>query len=750
MRNRATSWLFVCLTTSGLGSIPIAAAAEIDGAKIYQNTCAACHGEKGEGTDVYKSPLIGDLSVSELAAYISKTMPEGSPEDCVGDDAQAVAQYIHDAFYSPIAQARNRPARIELSRLTVRQYRQALADLIGGFRPPASWDRQRGLQGEYFTTRQFQRNRRAFERVDPVVNFDFGEGSPDEKIKPAEFAIRWNGSVIAPKSGEYQIILHSTNAVRLWLNDPEKALIDARVRSGNSTEYKATISLLGGRAHFLRLELFKHKDDVTSVRLEWTPPSGVAEVIPTHCLTPRHVPELFVSTTPFPPDDSSMGFERGISISNEWERATTYGALEAAGYVDEHLNRLAGGSEAEKLRAFCLQFVERAFRKPLTEAEREFYIDRQFQAAEHPQEAVKRVVLLTLKSPRFLYLEPGRGEFDDFAVASWLSFGLWDSLPDRALLEQARAGKLRTPEEIAAQASRMADDHRTRYKLREFVRQWLNLDHIHDLSKDPERFPGFDRVLAADLETSLELFLEDLLYAEHSDFRRLMLTEETYLNDRLAKFYEAALNGDGEFELVKWQPEHRAGVLSHPYLLAGFAYREASSPIHRGVLLTRNILGRMLKPPPIAVAPLAVDLHPDLTTRERVILQTNSDECMRCHKTINDLGFALENFDAVGRYRTEEHSKPINAEGIYVPREGDAVRFNGVKELAQFLATSEEVHASFAERLFQYLTKQPVRAIGEDFLAGMCDNFRANEFDIRRLAAFAIADSASRMRNAQP
>lgn len=187
-------------------------------------------------------------------------------------------------------------------------------------------------------------------------------------------------------------------------------------------------------------------------------------------------------------------------------------------------------------------------------------------------------------------------------------------------------------------------------------------------------------------------------------------------------------------------------MLSHPLLLAGLSYRDASSPIHRGVMLTRNVLGRMLKPPPVAVAPLAVDLHPNLTTRERVIKQTGSAECMLCHKTINDLGFALEHFDAVGRFRDKEYDKPINAQGSYTTRDGRSTQFNGVKELAAYLAGSEEVHAAFAERLFRYATKQSVQAIGDDFLSEMCDNFRNENFDIKKLAVYAVADSAMRMR----
>jgi hypothetical protein len=183
-------------------------------------------------------------------------------------------------------------------------------------------------------------------------------------------------------------------------------------------------------------------------------------------------------------------------------------------------------------------------------------------------------------------------------------------------------------------------------------------------------------------------------------------------------------------------------VLTHPYLLATFAHASTSSPIHRGVFISRNLLGRALKPPPEAMTPLSPELHPDLTTRERVALQTQSESCMVCHATINPLGFTLENFDAVGRYRAEEKGKPIDASGAYQARSGEMEKFNGIHELAQFLADSDETHTAFVEQLFHYLVKQPVLAYGPDRLAKLDESFKANQFNMKKLAAEIVAETA--------
>jgi hypothetical protein len=176
--------------------------------------------------------------------------------------------------------------------------------------------------------------------------------------------------------------------------------------------------------------------------------------------------------------------------------------------------------------------------------------------------------------------------------------------------------------------------------------------------------------------------------------------------------------------------------------MASFAYTSTSSPIHRGVFVARSVLGRSLRPPPDAFTPLAPDLHPDLTTRDRVALQTSPESCMSCHSMINPLGFALESFDAVGRLRAEEKGKPIDATGWYQPPTGDSVEFSGVRDLAAFLVGSEETHAAFTQQLFQHMVKQPIHAFGPERLSELQKSFEANNFHIRKLVVEIVSVSA--------
>jgi hypothetical protein len=770
-----THRILATVVAAALAPAIVRAQSVTTGDHIFSTRCARCHGAHGEGTEVNPTRLAGDLSVTQLAGVIAETMPEDDPGTVTADEALAVASYIHDAFYSPIAQARNKPARIELARLTVRQYRHSVADLIGSFDDRAWWGDERGLRGEYFSSREPKGgdDETKAERADAAVDFDFGTTTPLPELEdPRQFSIRWRGSLLAPETGRYEFIVRTEHAARLWVNNDrdEAATIDAWVKSGDETEYSAVVSLIGGRIYPIRLEFSKAKlgvDDSdekkdeelpppvpASIELAWRRPGSVDEVIPSRFLSTAGSPPQFVSTAPFPPDDRSYGWERGVAVSQAWDEATTSAAIEAAAYIAEHVDRLAGTSKDAndrplKLREFCMLLAERAFRQPLNASQRQLYIERQFDEADNEDDALRRCALLVLKSPRFLFREVDDAA-DQHDVAARMAFALWNSLPDDELLDAARGDRLSTPEQVREHAWRMIGDMRSRSKLREFLLTWLHLDAGADLSKDPQAFPDFDARTIADARSSLELLLDDVLSSEAADFRRLLLADEVLVNDALARFYvgddstdeDAADVNASEYRPVKLDDGQRAGVLTHPYVMARFAYSSESSPIHRGVFLARGVLGRTLRPPPDAFVPLAPDLHPDLTTRERVTLQTQPGECMACHQIINPLGFALEQFDAVGRFRETERGKPVNAAASYQAPSGETVEITGARELAEYLAASPDCHAAFVEQLFHHLVQQPVAAYGPQTLENLTQRFVDGNFNIRQLAVEIVVATA--------
>ena len=197
--------------------------------------------------------------------------------------------------------------------------------------------------------------------------------------------------------------------------------------------------------------------------------------------------------------------------------------------------------------------------------------------------------------------------------------------------------------------------------------------------------------------------------------------------------YGANLPVDAPFQPIELDAGTRSGVLTQPYLLSRFAYLDSSSPIHRGVLIERNLLGRTLSPPPANFAPLAASTHPGMTTRERVSLQTKPTFCNNCHGIINPLGFTLEKYDAIGKLRDSDNGKPVNSTGVYRNRTGALVRFSGAKDLAKYLAEGEDSHHAFVEKLFLNVAKQPPRAFGPKNLENLEQGFVKNQYSIRSL-----------------
>jgi hypothetical protein len=193
---------------------------------------------------------------------------------------------------------------------------------------------------------------------------------------------------------------------------------------------------------------------------------------------------------------------------------------------------------------------------------------------------------------------------------------------------------------------------------------------------------------------------------------------------------------------VEFDPNQRVGVLTHPYLLSAFAYYKSSSPIHRGVFLTRNIIGRGLKPPPAAIQFMDGRFDPKLTMREKVTELTSPAACMGCHSVINPLGFSLEHFDGVGRYRTVDNEKPVDAESDFMTPDGDTIRLKGAREVAEYAASSVEAHRGFVRQMFQHLVKQPVAAYGADRLDRLRESFAKSDFNIQKLAAEIVTVSA--------
>ncbi len=747
---------FVCLFAFGSFAIPARGddrAAEIaHGQTIYAASCVSCHGDLGQGVKgAHEAALVGDLSINELVKVISETMPEDKPGSCVGDDAKAVSRYVFETFYGEAAQAKLVKPRAALARLTTNQYRQSLSDLFAHFMWTPTMKPERGLSANYFDNPGWKNDKKKLTRTDPNIDVDYGQEAPIEGVDKTKFAVYWSGALLAPVTGTYKITARGEGSFIVKFIDEEAKFFDNHVSSGEMAEHSASVDLVGGRLYPISVDLIKRERKTgnvdVSMKLLWTPPKGVEEPIPQRFLVPIDTPTTFAPQTPMPPDDRSAGYERGSTISREWHEATTRGALEFADaavaklwprYLKEAQKKDSAKPQPEILKAFCRDLVTQAFRRPIDDATAQLFIDDAINGAPDDDEAIRRVVLLTLKSPRFLYPAID-GEADPASRrVTRLALTLWDSIPTAKLQQLAGEGKLNDEASIRDRARTMLDDPRAKAKVLSGLHEWLDLARWDELTKNSELYPGFDANLVADLRASLDLFLEEVVWGETSDFRQLIQADWGFTSDRIAAFYGDPWKptGDavtGRFFRTNSDPAVRAGVITHPFLMSALAYGDTSSPIFRGVFLLRHVLGRTIRVPKEAFTPFSPDLHPGLTTRERVALQTGEATCQGCHAKINGVGFALEGFDAVGRVRTEERSKPIDASGIYIDRGGAEIRFTHSADLVKYLATSDDVVQAFINRLFLHMVKHPIGAYGENRMEQLKTRFRESGYHIREL-----------------
>ncbi|MEM1225753.1 MAG: DUF1588 domain-containing protein [Planctomycetota bacterium] len=726
------------------------------GRQIYVRQCAQCHGTQGGGNDqFYPDPLIGDASIGELIEIIDDTMPEEDPEDCVGDDASAVAAYIHHAFYSEAARLRNRPPRQSLQRLTGAQLRQSLMDIYGRFAGTAStrWEvirSQRGLKAFYEDGDRSKKDKQKMERIDPTIDFDFGLEGPGNGISGDQFRARWRGSLRVPETGRYQIVVRSRSSFVMTLGHDARELINNHVQSAGLVEFRRTRFLTSGRRYPIEIELHQRKRktgaEPSDISLAWVRPGGVEEIVPACMLSPASVPDVLELNTVMPPDDNSYGFERGIRVDAAWDDAVTTAAIELANdlideawplYARRFRNKQA--SREEKLRQFIIDLVAHAFRCGAESTEVVSLAERALAYSDDEMDVIKLATLAAIKSPRFLYPTLDSDRPTSQRVANRLALILHDSLPtDRALLQAVDRDDLTNPNKLRVLASRLVDDARTRAKFGQWMRQWLGIEGEADLTKNANRYRGFDDAVVSDLRHSLDTFIDETVWSDASDYRQLMTADWMHTSQRLADYYGEAWDradqgSSGWMTASVRDPSVHVGVLTHPLVLSNLAYFDTSSPIHRGVFLIRRVMGRTLRPPNEAFTPLSPDLHPDLTTRGRVELQTGSEGCQICHAKINPLGFALENYDASGRFRLFDRGHPIDASGTYQDRLGNIHRFEAARGLAEYVIQSPDAYTAFVRSLFQYFVKQPVASFGPDQLQTLTEGFRKSGFNIRDL-----------------
>jgi Protein of unknown function (DUF1592)/Protein of unknown function (DUF1588)/Protein of unknown function (DUF1585)/Protein of unknown function (DUF1587)/Protein of unknown function (DUF1595) len=358
-------------------------------------------------------------------------------------------------------------------------------------------------------------------------------------------------------------------------------------------------------------------------------------------------------------------------------------------------------------------FADRAFRRPATHDELTRLLNIVLSAekdGELPEAALQLALRAVLVSPQFLFLqlEPDRGAgsgsnpipIHDFDLATRLSYFLWSSMPDDQLYRVAALGSLRHRENLRQQVKRMLRDQKARALAENFGSQWLETRKLKEFTPDPALFPDFDEALRAAIVAETELFFDSIRDKDRSVLD-LLDADYTFVNERLARHYGiAGVSGDW-FRRVSLAGTPRGGVLTQASVLAATSNPNRTSPVKRGKWILENILGSPPSPPPSGVEALKQRKeHGGFDTiRQQMERHRTDPACAACHRSMDPLGFGLENFNAIGGWRTSDEGKPIDSSGELAGGRS----FHGPTELKAALLSRRDAFARcFAEKMLTY------------------------------------------------
>ena len=468
---------------------------------------------------------------------------------------------------------------------------------------------------------------------------------------------------------------------------------------------------------------------------------------------------------PTPEPDSEVGgfVAIGAAVSTVSPRGVEN--FEAAAYVvsaqlmtEESRDQVvpctpSGIDDQECMTALVSLQGRRIWRRPLTDDE----IDRIarigmnaattlgdfYQGAEFALSAL-------LQSPYFVFRRevglpdaesPDTSLYTSYEIAARLSFLLLDTTPDDELLNAADAGQLDTDQGLRAEAMRLLSDPRARVGVARFFTEWLHLDGLKKLNKDPQVFPAMSPELGEMARTETLLTLEDLVFERQGDFREILTQRRTFVNRKLASVYAVRAPSRDGFAAVEL-PEYpgRRGLLGHASVLAGNSHPTSTSATLRGIFVRERLLCAVIPAPPADVdTSIPEPTGRVQTLRDRVAEHLESPSCSGCHLLVDPIGLSLENFDGIGVWRTQDYGGEIDPSGDF-----DGAPFADAAELAQRLHDDPRFAACVVRQIFRYSMARSEELEDLSFIAALEARFIAGEYRFLDLLMELIVSPAFR------
>ena len=418
--------------------------------------------------------------------------------------------------------------------------------------------------------------------------------------------------------------------------------------------------------------------------------------------------------------------------------------------------RVVSSQPEDDARRLLSAFLPKVFRRPVTDEEVTEHlalVKEQMQKGRRFDEALRAAYKMALCSPKFLFLQEKAGPLDDHALASRLSYGLWSTAPDDELDALAAQKKLHEPATLRAQTERMLASPKAKHFTQNFLGSWLNLRDIDFTQPDTKLHPEFEQYLQQSMVNETERFFDELL-SRNLSVRNIVHSDFAMLNERLAEHYGIAGVKGEQIRKVSLTPgSRRGGFITQGAVLKVSANGTSTSPVVRGAYVLDRILGTPPDPPPKNVAAIEPDIRGATTIREQLDKHRNQPACATCHANLDPPGFALENFDVTGRWRTNYRAIPDSAKDKVVNVPGTDVRFytqgrpvdpsfimadgrpfKDVDEFKQLiLAQPEQLAHCVTEKLITHFTGAQIQFADREVAEAIVHRAASSDYGLRTL-----------------
>ena len=727
-------------------------------APLVKKFCVDCHGEQTQEAEVAlhrhdsAASLLADAKTWQMAVQMvrSGAMPPEDAEQPTMAERQQIVKSVESILYAVDCDGPPDPGRVTIRRLNRAEYNNTIRDLLGIDARPAddfpSDDVGSGFDniGDVLSLPPLlmEKYLAAAEKVaDQVIETGpppsavthrrerdelKGEGSASREGRRRTWEIQSDGGVIGqfelPRDGEY---LLKAQAAATQAGD-EPAEMELRIDEQKIKVFAVHATRFEPRTYEIKTRLTAGK----------------------HSFSAHFINDFY------DPDAAD---------ENRRDRNLFVRGLEITGPVDVRLeDRSAAhrrvitvlpgeGQSARDAARGCLKpLMSRAFRRPATDDEVNRLaklVEEAVAAGDSFEQGMQVALTAVLVSPHFLFRVERDANPDnpaaihavaDYELASRMSYFLWSSMPDDELLARAGEGRLHEEPVLTQQVQRMLKDPKSAALVENFFVQWLNLRRLDGITPDPGVFSQFDGDLKGDMRTETELFCRAVLEEDRSvlDF---LDADFTFVNERLAAHYGiGGVSGD-EFRRVSLSGTHRQGVLTQASILTLTSNPARTSPVKRGKWILENILGAPPPDPPPDVPDLEATnkASPGLSLRKQLELHRENAVCASCHKSMDALGFGLEHYDAIGRWRDKDGTFEIDASGT-LP---GGASFRGASELAVVLKRRKrEFGRCLAEKLLTFALGRPLAPYDKCAIDGIVDKLEAADYRFSALV-LAIAHS---------